>query len=74
MAGYHNNLALHISETTLKGRRRLRQQPRVVRVAMAGHLSAARPSAGWWVVRLSVARPLAAHPWAELRPRGPAPR
>jgi hypothetical protein len=28
MAGYHNNLALHISETTLKGKRRLFQEPR----------------------------------------------
>lgn len=29
MAGYHNNLALHISETTMKGRRRLTPQPRI---------------------------------------------
>lgn len=28
MTGYHNNLALHISETTMKGKRRLSHAPR----------------------------------------------
>lgn len=29
MTGYHSNLALHISEATLKGHRRLASAPRV---------------------------------------------
>ena len=28
MSSYHNNLALHISDATLKGRRRLSHEPR----------------------------------------------